>query len=704
MKGKTGEIVLQSNENLLGTLIAGQYEILEILGRGGMGEVYKCRSQKTGELYAIKLLHSHLLMDAQAMKRFHQEAEAASRILHQNAINIVDMGALPDGRPYLVTEFVDGISLSEHLNDVGRLRISEATPLFIQICDALIGAHRYGVVHRDIKPSNIMLKKTGSGTYNVKVVDFGIAKLLPREGDGTFVETATGKLIGSPPYMSPEQCLGERIDSRSDIYSLGCVIYESIMGVPPFIGNNPMETMYRHIHDAPAPLSGLPEDVRLVKQLDQIIARVLQKSASKRYQTVADLRRDLHSLLEDSGKRLRPVAFLQLHLEALLRKYGSAIGTSRIIIVCIIVSTLVVIAISSCFLIPFVVTPGPTAAQKNIDWQAPPPVSSSSYELNWEGTRKRKALRADIEKCSRSLGDVNPDLIALQEKLANLLFDDGDYGNAAVQYHQALESSQKLFINTYSNYQGTPAIVHNIAKSSERCAQCELRLRQYKEALRYAQSGLKWAFLDSSSDDGYKAYFCQIQGVATSKLGGSDSVVNENCDSFLQYVKTRAMKSGDSRRTALALSDIADCDLDSGKWQRALKVLDMVKEAWSIVESDEVKMAGRESEQVELIFESAEHKALRRGYLKGVLHTGLFNEAVADLKKAFALQHLDDHKGVLTQFERAAEEFQSISGKNNINRAIVLFREADFLWKEGQFFKAWLVRVEAVKIWSTQKR
>jgi serine/threonine protein kinase len=599
VRGKTGEIVLQSNENLLGMLIASQYEILDILGRGGMGEVYKCREQKTGELYAIKLLHSHLLMDAQALKRFQQEAEAASRILHPNAINIVDIGTTPDGRPYIVSEFVDGASLSEHLGLVGHLPILEATAIFVQICDALIEAHRYGVVHRDIKPSNIMLKRKPGGAYAVKVVDFGIAKLLPKAGDGTFVETATGKLIGSPPYMSPEQCLGERIDYRSDIYSLGCVMYESVMGSPPFIGNNPMETMYRHIHNAPAPLSGLPEDIRLIKQLDQIITRALQKSPNNRYQTVAELRRDLNSLLEDSGKRLRPVAFLQLNLERFIRKYGSVIGSSRLIIICIIMSTLVIIAISSCFLIPVVVTPGPTGAQKKIDWQALPPVSSSSFELNWAITTKREALRAAIEKCSRSQGEINPDLIFLHEQLASLLFDDGNYSSAAVYYHLVLEFSQKLFVKTYTNYQATPAIAHTIAKASERYAQCELRLRQYKEALKYAQSGLNWAFSDNNPDDSYKAYLGQIQGVATAKLGGPDLTVNENCDNFLRYVNTRGFKSTDVRKTALALSDIADCDIESGKWERALKVLDMARDAWSLVESNESKMASRASEKVE---------------------------------------------------------------------------------------------------------
>lgn len=696
---------MQSNENLFGILIADQYEILEILGRGGMGEVYKCREQKTGELYAIKLLHSHLLMDAQALKRFHQEAEAASRIRHPNAINIVDIGTTPDGRPYLVTEFVDGVSLSEHLNQVGRLRISEATALSVQICDALIQAHRYGVVHRDIKPSNIMLKRKASGAYDVKVVDFGIAKLLPREGDGTFVETATGKLIGSPPYMSPEQCLGERIDSRSDIYSLGCVMYESIMGAPPFIGNNPMETMYRHIHDAPAALSGLTEDIRLTQRLDQIIARTLQKTPINRYQTVAELQRDLNSLIEGSSKRLRPVAFLQLYLNSFFRKYGSVIGTSRLTVICIIMSTLVTIAISSCFLIPFVVTPGPTAAQKKIDWQTLPLASSATFELNWAVTKKREALRVAIEKCSISEGKINPDSIFLNEKLASLFFDDGKYSSAAIYYRQVLDFSQKLFIKTYSNYQATPAIVHTIAKTSERYAQCELRLGQYKQALQFAQSGLKWAFSDKNPDDSYQAYFCQIQGVATAKLGGSDRTVNENCDNFLQYLRLRDLKSTDARKTALALSDIADVYLESGKWERALRVLNIAGEAWSIVESDESKIESRALEKERSLAPTDEPEGARRAYnSKVVLHTGLFNEAVTDLKKATALQHLGNNEGVLNQLARAAEEFQSIGGKNDLNRAIVLFREADFLWSEHQFIKAWLIRVEAMKIWSTKVR
>jgi serine/threonine protein kinase len=682
---------LPSSENLLGTIVAGKYEILTILGSGGMGVVYKCRQLVTGETYAIKLLHAHLSLDGQALRRFELEATAASRIVHPNAISIVDIGNALDGRPYLVTEFVDGISLSEHLGQVGRLPILVASAIFVQVCDALDEAHRLGVIHRDIKPGNIMLKVRTDGVYQVKVVDFGIAKLVPREGDGTFVETGTGKLIGSPPYMSPEQCMGARLDFRSDIYSMGCVMYESLMGVPPLLGSSPMETMYRHLHDLPTPLAGMPEDIRLIQRMNQIITKALQKSVIDRYQTVAELRNDLVSI-ESKSKKWQSIAFLQLYLSSVLGKFVNAVGSSRLTMISIALLTIVFISVASCFLIPYVVVPGPTAAQKRIDWQTLPQPSTANLASTLLTTQKLKSLSDAVQKCLKTEGAISPEAISLHVQVADLYFDDECYSIAEYWYFQVLDLSGKLFKNTYSNYQATPAIVHTLGKASERYAECELRLKHYQKALMLAKSGIKWSFSDVSSDDSYKAYFCHIQGVATAKLGGPDEVINENCDNFIRYVKTVGAKGTDSGKVAQALSDIADIDFEAGKWQRALQVLDMAQEAWARCDrSDETTKPGSAADRY-------------KNYYKPVLHTGSFNMAVAHLKKAIALQKLGRGDESFTQLEKAAEIFESINGKNDLERSKILFREADYLWTNQQFVKSWLTRIEAMKTWSLGQR
>jgi hypothetical protein len=642
-------------------------------------------------------LHAHLLLDPQSLRRFRQEAEAASRILHPNAIKLIDIGDSPHGQPFIVMEFIDGVSLSDYLSHVSRLRFSAAISIFIQICGALEEAHRYGVVHRDIKPSNIMLQKTAAGPLTVKVVDFGIAKIMPQKDDGTFVETSTGKLIGSPPYMSPEQCLGERVDLRSDIYSTGCVMYETITGVPPFVGITPIDTMYRQIHSAAAPLSNLPEDIRLIQRMDQIIARTLQKSPSGRYQTVAELRKDLSSLTEDADKSLRPVAFLQLKLNAIIRKCTAVVGTSKVFVICIASLVVVTVAVASCLLIPYMVVPVPTAAQKRIDWQAVPMPSGTSYAANYSTTAKREALEKEIKKGSDIETSNDPDLIYLEEKLADLYFYDETYPEAAATYDTVLRLSQKLFLKNYANYQPTPAIVHTLAQASERSAECELHLKHYRKALQLAQSGLKWAFSDTNKNDDYKAFFCYVQGIATAKLGGPDLVVNENCDNFIRYAEIKGLKSDHIGKIASAASNIANCELEAGKWKRALVALITARKAWTLYENQEDSSSAINApKSPEARFYVVHEKIVR--------HTGLFNVAVSYLKEAEVYKKLEQKEKSFKCLEEAATAFESAFGENDPNRAKVLFLEADHLWAGGQKVKAWLTRVEAIKIWSASAK
>ena len=228
--------------------LAGRYEIIEEVGKGGMGVVYKARQPALQKLYAIKMLHS--LHATETILRFELEAKAISKLDHVNLITSHDFGVTVDGRPYMVMDFIEGTSLAQLIESEVRLPLALTLDVAVQIARAMAYAHAQGVLHRDLKPSNIMLVRQPDGSMLVKIIDFGIAKMLVSDEDGSSSNlTQTGDVFGSPFYMSPEQAMGRGIDERSDIYSLGCLIYEMLTGVLPFRGASAFETLYKHMHD-----------------------------------------------------------------------------------------------------------------------------------------------------------------------------------------------------------------------------------------------------------------------------------------------------------------------------------------------------------------------------------------------------------------------------------------------------------------------
>ena len=232
-----------------------KYEVLSVLGKGGMGAVYRVRDKELGKEFAIKLLRPELSKDQGAAKRFAQEAKACKDLTHVNLCAVYDNGTAMDGSPYMVMDYLDGETLAHVIQEHAYLEVPRALDIFIQICDALNHAHLKNVIHRDLKPSNIILTKSPSGGDIVKVLDFGIAKILSDGGKEVTRLTQTGDLFGSPLYMSPEQCKGEKLDASSDIYALGCVMYETLTGKSPFDAENAFKVMLKHVDETPAPLS-----------------------------------------------------------------------------------------------------------------------------------------------------------------------------------------------------------------------------------------------------------------------------------------------------------------------------------------------------------------------------------------------------------------------------------------------------------------
>jgi Serine/threonine protein kinase len=228
-----------------------RYDILGLVGTGGMGTVWKVHDKELGEDFAIKVLKPELVTDETALKRFQKEANLASELTHANIAAIFGPGEDGSGRPYIIMRYVDGESLADILKREGKLSEERAMDIFSQLCEALSHSHMKGIVHRDIKPSNIIISKTESGADLVQLVDFGIARCVYDEVTKTQALTKAVDVFGSPRYMSPEQLLGQEVTGQSDIYSLGIVLYEMLTGEPPFTSDNPIELMIQQISQEP---------------------------------------------------------------------------------------------------------------------------------------------------------------------------------------------------------------------------------------------------------------------------------------------------------------------------------------------------------------------------------------------------------------------------------------------------------------------
>lgn len=280
----------------IGAIIKNRYQVVAYLGRGGMSTVYKALDMSTGRTVALKILHAELLSDNTRVQRFTQEAKTYRNLRHDHIVKTYDFFMDDAERHCLVMEYHEGKNLSEVLSDTGRLSVRRAIKVFSEICSALDHAHAQGIVHRDLKPSNIALVETENDGDYVKVLDFGIAKLMPNDDNTQLGLTQTGEIVGSPLYMSPEQCMAKPIDHRSDIYSLGCLMYEALTGEPPLMGGNVYETFHMQTHDRPRPLGDVRPEFKNGTQFEFIILKAMAKNPRHRYQTMNEVKEALEQV------------------------------------------------------------------------------------------------------------------------------------------------------------------------------------------------------------------------------------------------------------------------------------------------------------------------------------------------------------------------------------------------------------------------
>lgn len=304
-----------SNDDWIGRIVAGKYRVEEMIGEGGMGQVFRATQLSLDKSVVLKVLRRSLLSDARTVARFQREAKAASRLNHPNAIGIIDFGQDSDDSLYIAMEYVSGRDLHQILSEEGPLPEKRLIRIVAQVLAALADAHAVGVIHRDLKPENIMVEQRRDQPDFVKVLDFGIAKLQENSGSEGQALTRAGFVCGTPEYMSPEQASGAEIDPRSDLYAVGVILYQCLTGVLPFDADSPVALATMHLTEEPVPPREKKPDIHCSDGLERIILRALSKDPEDRPQTAEQFRAALISIEKSQRAAAKREASARRHVK-----------------------------------------------------------------------------------------------------------------------------------------------------------------------------------------------------------------------------------------------------------------------------------------------------------------------------------------------------------------------------------------------------
>lgn len=432
-----------------GDIIAERYEIAEMIGIGGWGVVYRGTHLTLRKEVAVKIMHANLCVDPDNIARFTAEAMTVARLQHPGIAATYDCGVLPNGQPYMVMELIIGTSLTTLLKQNVRIDPLTACNIFRQACEALDHAHKHGVIHRDVKPSNLLLVGTEATGYQLKLVDFGLAHLAD-SGENL---TRTGQTVGTPAYMSPEQCQGHKVDARADVYSLACVFFEALTGTRAVDGTNMYEYMLNHIQQSPRPfpqfqkISPRPSDMKapaVYAALQPVLLRALAKEADERYPSAAKFADAIFRAESFASNSL----FSRLKLKlAVTGARSRSVKVNRLQLLTVVLLAAVLILPCAYFL----------------SSQAPKAPAIQVESLNWSwmtlpveakplgfADSLRKA-RYFVAKAKNGAGDHDPAVIRRRQKLAGYLLNFGCWDEAIEQLKQARMSYAAMYGEMDSN-------------------------------------------------------------------------------------------------------------------------------------------------------------------------------------------------------------------------------------------------------------
>jgi serine/threonine protein kinase len=393
-----------------GQVIKGKFKVISRLGSGGMGTVYRIEQIFLKKEFALKTMDR---TDSNVMvQRFQLEAKAASSLNHPNLVKVHDYGILDNETPYLLMDFINGITFADYLKKHGPIALELVAPLFTQACFGLLAAHEKNVVHRDIKPANLMLlNDVGVNTEgSVKVVDFGIAKFVNRDEGEVEALTRTGEIFGSPLYMSPEQCSGGFVDHRSDIYSLGCVLFEMLTGTPPHMGPNALKTMLLHQAGETPTLKEASLGIDFPESLQQIVMRMLRKQPEQRYQSIDLVAQDLRLLESENYKpaAIKPATNIQEPLPTPPKVIS--ITPTRLITLLVVIGAFAAVSISATAYLINNQRPKSTNISQTISTKSSPGIFevAEEAEATASGQVPSKRVLAETQEQTSQLDHLAP--------------------------------------------------------------------------------------------------------------------------------------------------------------------------------------------------------------------------------------------------------------------------------------------------------
>jgi serine/threonine protein kinase len=507
-------------------------EIIEQIGKGGMAVVYKAQHMVMNKLVAVKLLLPHLTSDPTSLKRFQQEAQATATLTHPNIVHIHDCG-LSNGQAFIIMDYVAGNSLEKIVREQ-PLTPERAVDVFVQISEALNHAHERGIIHRDLKPSNVMLTTDKNGFDVVKVVDFGIAKLLTSDDGETMNNlTQTGDVFGSPLYMSPEQCAGKKLDTRSDIYSLGCLMYEALTGTAPIVGINFLDTMQKHLSEIPQPFP--PELLKnpLARKLQIIIFTCLAKEPSARYASMKEVSVDLRNSVSSESTKSGAWKEKEKSLNQIIKK--SSAKKRRIKQIALFGSAMILVP-ASYLLVTDITEASPyeqAPVFQMVDLSQP--ALSPTYERD---------LKTCLDDKTATLSAM-PGLmqtIRTSDTLGQFYMTNGRWNEAIVEYQKLAKLDAGLSRSCdFQKYLGI----------------CELHLNHLREAERHLQMCLNYVVSSQYSLDKREYTRAKLQSL----LNGAFHVNERIVRSVLAYLAVIAEKE---KRFDVALQYLDDLHVSDG--------------------------------------------------------------------------------------------------------------------------------------------